>query len=103
MCFLFSLFFGSTFFVLLSFEFRAIMAERLVNYNKRLFGPGPVARVPAPGIFGYYARKPPLTGFVMCAAHGVTIGLVAGLYYKYAMANPETRQIEEYYKENPPK
>jgi hypothetical protein len=78
-------------------------AERLINYNKRLFGPGPVARVPAPGIFGYYARKPPLNGFVMCAVHGVTIGMVVGLYYKFFVGNPQTKHIEQYYRENPPK
>ena len=78
-------------------------AERLINYNKRLYGPGPVARVPAAGIFGYYARQAPLRGFVMCAIHGVAMGVVGGLYYKYGMAAPETRTIEEYYRENPPK
>ena len=38
-------------------------AGRIINYNKRLFGPGPVARMPAAGIRGYYARLPPLVGF----------------------------------------
>ena len=79
------------------------MAERLINYNKRLYGPGPVARVPASGIQGYYARMPPLRGFVMCAVHGVVMGAVIGAYYKYGMAAPETRVVEAYYKENPPK
>ena len=38
-------------------------AARVINYNKRLFGPGPVARMPASGIRGFYARKAPLEGF----------------------------------------
>ena len=79
------------------------MAERLVNYNKRLFGPGPVARMPASGIRGYYARMPPLQGFCMAAAHGTALGLVVGFYYKFGMGNPDTASIKKYYEENPPR
>jgi hypothetical protein len=77
--------------------------ERIINYNKRLFGPGPVNRIPASGIRGYYARMPPLKGFTMAAAHGVTMGLAAAFYFKFYMADPDTRAIEEYYRENPPR
>ena len=77
--------------------------ERLINYNKRMYGPGPVARMPAAGIRGYYARMPPLQGFSMAAAHGVLLGFVVGGYYKFFMGDPDTKKIEEYYKENPPR
>mmetsp|Transcript_20970 Transcript_20970/g.51517 ORF Transcript_20970/g.51517 Transcript_20970/m.51517 type:complete len:115 (+) Transcript_20970:146-490(+) len=79
------------------------MAEKIINYNKRLFGPGPLARVPAPGIRGYYARMPPLQGFTMAAVHGVTMGLGVSLYYKFFMGDPDTRTIKQYYEENPPR
>jgi hypothetical protein len=79
------------------------MAERIVNYNKRLFGPGPVARLPGSGLRGYYARMPPLQGFCMAAVHGTVMGFAVGGYYKYFMGDPDTRSIEEYYKENPPR
>ena len=79
------------------------MSERLVNYNKRLFGPGPVARLPASGLRGYYARMPPLQGFCMAAAHGAAMGFAVAATYKFTMGNPDTKLIEEYYKENPPR
>lgn len=79
------------------------MAERIVNYNKRLFGPGPVARPPPAGIRGYYARMPPLKGFTFAALHGVTLGLVCAFGYKFLMADPDRRKIEKYYQENPPR
>ena len=79
------------------------MAARLVNYNKRLFGPGPVARLPAPGITGLYARMPPLQGFCMAAAHGTALGFVVSFYYKFAMGDPDTAAIKKYYEENPPR
>lgn len=80
-----------------------VAGERLINYNKRLYGPGPVARVPAPGIRGFYARMPPLQGFCMAAAHGTLMGFGVALYYKFAMGNPDTAAIKEYYIENPPR
>ncbi|CAB9510206.1 expressed unknown protein [Seminavis robusta] len=73
--------------------------ERIVNKDPRLYGPGPVRRIPT----AYYARMTPLAGFASCAAHGVAIGIVGGLFFKFAMGDPKTRTIEEYYKENPPK
>ena len=79
------------------------MAERIINYNKRLFGPGPLARVPASGFRGYYARMPPLQGFTYCVLHGLAIGFTVAAAYKVTMANPDRRAVEEYYKENPPK
>jgi hypothetical protein len=79
------------------------MASRIINYNKSLFGPGPLKRLPRAGITGYYARMPPLQGFAMAAVHGTVLGMAVGFYYKFAMGDPDTRTIEEYYKENPPR
>ena len=79
------------------------MGERIVNYNKRLFGPGPVARVPGPGLQGYYARMPPLRGFTMCAIHGLALGFAGAFYFKFFMGDPDTKAIEQYYRENPPR
>lgn len=71
----------------------------LINKDPRLFGPGPVRRVPAQ----YYGAMKPLKGFSMCATHGIILGMLGGLAYKVAWGDPSTRTIEEYYKENPPK
>ena len=78
-------------------------AERLINYNKRLYGPGPLARVPSSGFGGYYARMPPLQGFVMCAVHGTVMGFGVAMYYKFFIGDPDTRAITQYYEENPPR
>jgi hypothetical protein len=78
------------------------MAERIINRNPYLFGPGPMKRVPS-GAFSYYGRLPPLQGFAMCAAHGVVIALTGGLAYKFIFGDPQIKQIQEYYKENPPR
>ncbi|KAL3943762.1 MAG: hypothetical protein SGBAC_002185 [Bacillariaceae sp.] len=78
-------------------------AAKIINYNKRLFGPGPLARVPAPGIRGYYARMPPLQGFTMAAIHGTAMGFGVSIFYKLFMGDPDTRAIKEYYEENPPR
>lgn len=80
-----------------------MVAGRIVNYNKRLFGPGPVARVPAPGIAGFYARMPPLQGFVYAASHGLILGFTAAFFYKTTMGDPDTKSIKQYYEENPPR
>jgi hypothetical protein len=79
------------------------MAEKIINYNKRLFGPGPVARMPGSGIRGYYAKMPPLKGFAYAATHGVVLGFAAAFYFKFAMADPDTKSIKQYYEENPPR
>ena len=79
------------------------MAEKIVNYNKRLFGPGPVARLPAPGIRGYYARMPPLQGFAYAATHGVIMGFAAAFIFKIGYMDPDTKSIKQYYEENPPR
>eukprot|EP00980_Cylindrotheca_fusiformis_P005731 scaffold1194_cov127-Cylindrotheca_fusiformis.AAC.8 len=79
------------------------MTDRIINYNKRLYGPGPVARVPGPGIRGFYARMPPLQGFSMAAAHGAVLGFSAALYFKFFMADADTRATKKYYEENPPR
>jgi hypothetical protein len=78
-------------------------AARVINYNKRLFGPGPVARMPAKGLMGYYARMDPLKGFCMAATHGTVMGFAVGLYYKVFMGDPDTKAIVEYYEANPPR
>lgn len=79
------------------------MLSRVINYNKTLYGPGPVARMPVAGIRGYYARMPPLQGFSMAATHGVLLGLAVAGYFKVFMGDPDTKKIEEYYRENPPR
>ena len=78
-------------------------ASRIINYNKRLFGPGPVARIPQSGIGGYYARLAPLEGFAHAAVHGTVLGFVSAFVYKFAMGDPDTQDINEYYEENPPR
>jgi hypothetical protein len=79
------------------------MAEKIVNYNKRLFGPGPVARLPAPGIRGFYARMPPLKGFSYAAAHGTLLGFAIAFAFKVGYMDADTRAIKQYYEENPPR
>lgn len=75
---------------------------RIVNQNPYLYGPGPVKRVPS-GPFSMYGRAPPLRGFTMAAVHGVALALVTGLGYKFMFGDPQVKQIEDYYKENPPR
>ena len=70
-----------------------------MNKDPRLYGPGPVRRVPNK----YYSKMPPLKGFSMCATHAIALGLIGGFFFKFTMGDPSTRTIEEYYKENPPK
>jgi len=70
-----------------------------VNKDKRLYGPGPVNRIGNK----YYSKMPALRGFSMCATHAIVIGFGVAMAYKFTMADPSTRAIEEYYKENPPK
>lgn len=79
------------------------MTSRIVNYNKRLFGPGPVARVASKGISGYYARMAPLQGFTMAAVHGTALGFAVSFIYKFTMGDPDTKTIKQYYEENPPR
>lgn len=74
------------------------MADRLVNRNYKLYGPGPLARRP-----GGLGAKPPLQGLVTVAAQGLAIAIAGGLAYRYFIGNPKLRKIEEYYKENPPR
>lgn len=71
-------------------------AERIVNRNKLLYGPGPLGRKP----FGLGA-KPPLQGLVICACQAIVFGLVGGFGYNYFLGNPGLKKIEDYYKENP--
>lgn len=78
-------------------------ASKIINYNKRLFGPGPVARVPAAGIRGFYARKEPLEGFTHAAVHGTVLGFIAAFAYKFGMGDPDAAEISAYYEENPPR
>jgi hypothetical protein len=73
-------------------------ARVVINYNKQLFGPGPLARRPT----GLGARDP-LQGLVICATQGIAIGLTGGFVYRYFIGDPAIQQIEDYYKENPPR
>eukprot|EP00934_Nitzschia_sp_Nitz4_P008615 Nitzschia sp. Nitz4//scaffold46_size129759//111379//111618//NITZ4_003522-RA/size129759-exonerate_protein2genome-gene-0.121-mRNA-1//-1//CDS//3329552658//8605//frame0 len=79
------------------------MTERIINYNKRLFGPGPVHRPPPAGIRGYYARMPPLKGFTYAALHGVSMGFFAAFCFKTFMSDVDRKKCEQYYIENPPR
>jgi hypothetical protein len=67
------------------------------NYNKYLFGPGPLARRPSSAI----ASGPPLRGLVITVVQGIAFGLVGGFGYKFFLGDPGMQQIEDYYKENP--
>ena len=73
-------------------------AERLINRNPLLYGPGPLARRPT-GL----GAMPPLRGLVMCAGQGIAFGLAGGLLYLFGIGNPQIQKIEDYYKENPPR
>ena len=75
-------------------------AERLINRNPYLFGPGPVARRPAEGSIG---AMPPLRGLVVCASQGLAVGLVGGIAYNVFLGNPQIAKVEAYYEENPPR
>jgi hypothetical protein len=75
-------------------------AERLINRNPELFGPGPIARRPAAGGIG---AMPPLRGLVVCASQGLAVALLGGIAYNVLIGNPEIKKIEDYYKENPPR
>lgn len=78
------------------------MTERLINKNPYLYGPGPIKRVPT-GLSSNYARMPPAQGFAMCAIHGSILALAGGFIFKFGIGDPQIKQIEEYYKENPPR
>eukprot|EP00579_Thalassiosira_antarctica_P001134 CAMPEP_0201867944 /NCGR_PEP_ID=MMETSP0902-20130614/2024_1 /ASSEMBLY_ACC=CAM_ASM_000551 /TAXON_ID=420261 /ORGANISM="Thalassiosira antarctica, Strain CCMP982" /LENGTH=83 /DNA_ID=CAMNT_0048393213 /DNA_START=307 /DNA_END=558 /DNA_ORIENTATION=- len=73
-------------------------AERAINRNPQLYGPGPVARY-ATGI----GAMDPLKGLVVCAAQGLAVGLAGGLVYNVVYGNPGLQAIEDYYIENPPR
>ena len=75
-------------------------AERLINRNPQLFGPGPVARRPAEGSIG---AMPPLRGLVICASQGIAFGLFGGIAYNVVWGNPQIAKIAAYYEENPPR
>jgi len=76
--------------------------ERLINKNPYLYGPGPVRRVPA-GLGSYYAKLPPAQGFSMAAIHGTVLALAGAFFFKFGFGDPQIKQIEEYYRENPPR
>lgn len=69
---------------------------RVINQNKYLFGPGPLARKPT----GLGAR-PPLQGLVVCALQGLAFALAGGIGYNVFYGNPSMKTIEDYYKQNP--
>jgi hypothetical protein len=70
---------------------------RIINKNMWLYGPGPVLRKPT-GL----GTRPPLQGLVICASQGLVVSLLAAFAYRIFISNPETKKIENYYKENPP-
>jgi len=72
--------------------------ERIVNKNRQLFGPGPLARRP-----GGLGARPPLQGLVICAVQGIAFAMAGGYVYKFTMGDPGIKAIEDYYKENPPR
>lgn len=74
-------------------------AERLINRNPQLYGPGPLARRPAQAV----AAMPPLRGLVTCAAQGLAVSIAGGLVYKIFIGDPGIQAIEDYYIENPPR
>ena len=74
----------------------------LVNKNPFLFGPGPVRRIPK-GAFTATGRMPPLQGFSVAAAQGVALALAVSFGYKIFFGDPQVKQIEKYYRENPPR
>ena len=90
-------FFRGTFTFLISRFFLVVM-DRIVNRNYRLYGPGPLARMP-----GGLGAKPPLQGLVICAGQALAFALAGGFAYKIFYGNPRIRKIEEYYKEHPPR
>ena len=71
--------------------------DRMVNRNKWLYGPGPLARRPTSGI----GAMPPLRGLVTCAIQGGVVSLVGGFAYLLLVGNPGMKKIEDYYKANP--
>lgn len=70
--------------------------DRIINRNKMLYGPGPLARRPT-GI----GAMPPLQGLVTCALYGGVVSLIGGVGYLVFWGNPTIRSIEDYYKEHP--
>jgi hypothetical protein len=73
-------------------------AERLINRNPHLYGPGPLARRPT-GI----GAMDPLRGLVTCAAQGLGVALAGAFFYKFFIGDPGLQKVEDYYKENPPR
>ena len=71
------------------------MPSAIPNFNKELFGPGPLARRPT-GLAG----GPPLRGLVICAAQGLAFGLAGGFGYKFLVGDPGIQAIEDYYKDH---
>jgi hypothetical protein len=77
-----------------------LQAERLINRNPHLYGPGPLARRPAEGSIG---AMDPLKGLVVCASQGLAVAVAGGLAYNVFIGNPSLKKVEDYYKENPPR
>ena len=44
-----------------------------------------------------------MVGFGLAALHGTGLGFVAAFVYKFAMGDPDAKEISEYYEENPPR
>ena len=84
-------------------ESTASNAGRVINRNPLLYGPGPVRRESQ----FYYARlsrtKGPAYSFMVCAAHGIVLGMIGGFGFKWLIGDKQIKMIEDYYKENPPR
>jgi hypothetical protein len=77
-------------------------ADRIINRNPYLYGPGPVRRTPS-GVVGYYGKLPPLRGFSMAAIHGCIFAFLGACVFKFGIGDPQVRTIKQYYIDNPPR
>jgi len=81
--------------------------ERIINQNPYLYGPGPIKRTPnRAGPLSYYGKLAltnPARSFSICALHGVVVALAGSFAFKWFVADPQIRAIEQYYQENPPR
>eukprot|EP00548_Thalassiothrix_antarctica_P006205 CAMPEP_0194136750 /NCGR_PEP_ID=MMETSP0152-20130528/6748_1 /TAXON_ID=1049557 /ORGANISM="Thalassiothrix antarctica, Strain L6-D1" /LENGTH=75 /DNA_ID=CAMNT_0038833535 /DNA_START=147 /DNA_END=374 /DNA_ORIENTATION=+ len=75
-----------------------MVPPRPINYNRQLYGPGPLGRR-----MGGIAAKPPLASLIITASQAIVFGLGCGFLYKWTMGDPHQKVFEEYYKENPPR
>ena len=70
---------------------------RVINRNPYLFGPGPLARRSA------LTNESPVKSLVVMASQGSVLALGLAFAWKFGWGDPELKQFEDYYKENPPR